>query len=253
MNPPRTADTPAFTPAFSPAPADCPVLELRQYTLHPGRRDELIDLFDREFVETQEAVGLGVIGQFRDLDDSDRFAWLRGFAGMDARREGLQAFYGGPVWAAHRDAANATMVDSSDVWLLRPAWPGAGLATQRAGRAAPGARARPPGVVLASVCPLLQVADAALLQVCRSRPPGAAQRHGWYVTEPAPNDYPRLPVHEGQPVLVHLAVYDDAAHVVQADPVAAALQRWLSAPPSIRRWAPTARSALHACAHPKEP
>ena len=26
------------------------VLELRQYTLHPGRRDELIALFEREFV-----------------------------------------------------------------------------------------------------------------------------------------------------------------------------------------------------------
>jgi hypothetical protein len=34
-----------------------PVAELRQYTLHGGRRDELIALFDREFVESQEAAG----------------------------------------------------------------------------------------------------------------------------------------------------------------------------------------------------
>src|SRR6185436_19195944 len=45
------------------------VVELRQYTLHPGMRDVLIDLFDREFVETQEALGMTVLGQFRDLDD----------------------------------------------------------------------------------------------------------------------------------------------------------------------------------------
>ncbi len=50
-----------------------PIVELRMYTLHPGRRDELIALFDREFVETQEAVGMQVIGQFYDLDDPDRF------------------------------------------------------------------------------------------------------------------------------------------------------------------------------------
>lgn len=231
---------------FTPAPADCPVIELRQYSLHPGRRDDLIDLFDREFVETQEAVGLGVIGQFRDLDDSDRFAWLRGFASMDTRREGLQAFYGGPVWAAHRDVANATMVDSSDVWLLRPAWPGAGLAPQRARRAAPGARTLPPGVVVASVCRLRQPADAVLLQARRLQAPGAARRQGWYVTEPARNDFPRLPVHEGQPVLVHLAVYGDAAQATQAVPLATVLQPWLSAPPTVRRWAPSARSALHA-------
>ncbi len=45
----------------------CPVVELRQYTLHPGKRDVLIDLFDREFLETQEEVGMRIIGQFRDL------------------------------------------------------------------------------------------------------------------------------------------------------------------------------------------
>lgn len=96
------------------------VLELRQYTLRPGRRDELIELFDREFVETQEAVGAQVLGQFRDLDDADRFVWLRGFADMATRGEALPAFYGGPVWREHHAKANATMIDSDDVLLLRP-------------------------------------------------------------------------------------------------------------------------------------
>ena len=40
------------------------VVELRQYTLHPGRRAELVELFDREFVEPQEQHGLQVIGTF---------------------------------------------------------------------------------------------------------------------------------------------------------------------------------------------
>jgi hypothetical protein len=54
------------------------VFELRQYTLYPDQRDVLIELFDREFVETQEAVGMRVVGQFRDLDRADRFVWVRG-------------------------------------------------------------------------------------------------------------------------------------------------------------------------------
>src|SRR5213594_3405617 len=99
----------------------CPVVELRQYALHPGKRDVLIDLFDREFIEPQEAVGIKVIGQFRDVDDPDRFVWLRGFRDMASRAKALQEFYGGPVWKAHREAANATMVDSDNVLLLRPA------------------------------------------------------------------------------------------------------------------------------------
>jgi len=48
-------------------PTCCPIVELRQYTLHPGKRDVLIDLFDREFVESREALGMKVIGQFSRL------------------------------------------------------------------------------------------------------------------------------------------------------------------------------------------
>lgn len=99
----------------------CPVIELRQYTLKPGQRDVLIELFDRHFVESQEAAGMTVIGQFRDRRQSDRFVWMRGFRDMTARHSALERFYGGPVWAAHRTAANDTMVDSDNVLLLRPA------------------------------------------------------------------------------------------------------------------------------------
>ena len=99
------------------------VIELRQYTLHPGQRDTLIDLFEREFVQPQRAAGIQLLGRYRDLDRPDRFVWLRGFADMAARPAALAAFYDGPVWRAHRDAANATMIDSDDVRLLRPALP----------------------------------------------------------------------------------------------------------------------------------
>jgi len=97
------------------------VVELRQYTLHPGQRDTLIDLFEQHFIEAQEQAGLRVIGQFRDLDHPDRFVWLRSFDSMPARKSALETFYGGPVWKAHREAANATMIDSDNVLLLRPA------------------------------------------------------------------------------------------------------------------------------------
>jgi hypothetical protein len=95
----------------------CPVVELRQYTLYPGKGGLLIELFDREFVESQELLGMKVLAQFRDLENADRFVWLRGFRNMSERAEGLKAFYTGPVWKAHRDAANATMIDSDNVLI----------------------------------------------------------------------------------------------------------------------------------------
>src|SRR5947207_301542 len=108
----------------------CPIVELRQYTLHPGKRDVLIDLFEREFIETQEAVGSKVIGQFRNVEDPDRFVWLRGFSDMTSRTKALQDFYGGPVWKTHREATNATMIDSDNVLLLHPPLPTSGFSLQ---------------------------------------------------------------------------------------------------------------------------
>jgi hypothetical protein len=109
------------------------VVELRQYTLRQARRDTLIDLFEERFLEPQNALGAQVIGTFRDCDDPDRFVWIRGFSDMNERQRSLEAFYGGSIWHANRDAANATIVDSDNVLLLRPAAAGYGFENQSAG------------------------------------------------------------------------------------------------------------------------
>ena len=62
----------------------------------------LIELFDREFVESQEALGMKVIGQFRDLDSSNRFVWLRGIRDMPSRAQALKDFYGTGLEGASR-------------------------------------------------------------------------------------------------------------------------------------------------------
>ena len=72
-----------------------------------------------------------VIGTFRDVDNPDRFVWLCGFTEMATRAQALQEFYGGPVWKAHREAANATMIDSDNVLLLRPARSSAGFSSDQ--------------------------------------------------------------------------------------------------------------------------
>jgi hypothetical protein len=241
-----------------PPPSDSSVVELRQYTLHPGRRDTLVELFDREFVETQEAAGMAVLGQFRDLDDPARFTWLRGFRDMPARRAALEAFYGGPVWRAHRDAANATMVDSDNVLLLRPAWPGAGLSMQGRLRVPPGSAARPTGLLDVGILTLREPATHELLALCRDmlRPlltDAGAQLTGFYVTEPSANDFPRLPVREGETVLVVLAMFPGVAAFdafirsgAWARVAQPQLGPWLARTMENLRLVPTARSALHA-------
>lgn len=247
-----------------PAPAappveDYAVIELRQYTLHPRQRDVLIELFEREFVEAQEAHGMRVLGQFRDLDQPDRFAWLRGFAGMPARHRALEGFYGGPVWAAHRSAANATMVNSDDVLLLRPAWPGAAAALPQHPRPATGASGPAPGMLAVIVFNLREPAAPALTDFCRQRLSAALQCDGahrvaWFCTEASPNTFARLPVREGENVLLALALYSGevplqalAASAAGLCNAAPALRCSLAREPDILRLQPTGRSALHGC------
>jgi quinol monooxygenase YgiN len=176
--------------------ADPQIVELRQYTLRPEQREVLIELFEREFIETQEAAGITLIGLFRDLDDPDRFVWLRGFQDMDQRREALTAFYGGPAWAAHREAANATMIDSDDVLLLRP---GANV------------KAEASGALIAITVQALDAESEDRFER-QTRPDlerAGAQVLAWWVTEPSANTFPRLPVREGDKVLVWMATYPD--------------------------------------------
>ncbi len=250
-----------MAPAVTAPPGTCcPIVELRQYSLHPGKRDVLIDLFDRKFIETQEAVGMKVIGQFRDLDDPNRFVWLRGFRDMSARARALTDFYGGPVWKAHRDAANATMIDSDNVLLLRPARPASGFSLENADRPRPGATDVSRGLVVATVYYFDSPADSGFVDFFeQSLQPALADTGApilaYFVTENSANNYPALPVREGEHAFVWFSLFEgETAHgrhltalarSTRWGEVTAELTRLLKGSPEVRKLSPTARSLLH--------
>lgn len=232
-----------------------PVLELRQYTLLPGKRDVLIELFEREFIEAQEATGMTVVGQFRDLDRSDRFVWFRAFPDMPTRARALTAFYDGPAWREHRGAANATLIDSDNVLLLRPARPNSGFATSAQPRPPRGATGEPASLVAAAIYSFDEAADAGIVELFERdlRPlleRGGGTVLGYFVTDRRPNNFPRLPVRQGETVFVWLAsfqdgkAYDAVVSTSEWRQAAQALSRRLKAPPEVLRLAPTPRSLL---------
>jgi NIPSNAP len=240
-----------------------PVVELRQYTLHPGKRDALIDVFDRNLVESQEATGMKIIGQFRDLDRPDCFGWMRGFDDMEARRQSLEAFYSGPVWAKHKNAANATMIDSDDVLLLRPAWPGSAFDLSGSARGAQDAstEAASPerSAVLAGIYHVNASAEAEFVAVFQREVVPLLARLGApliaaFVTEHAENTFPRLPVRAAENVVAAFFRFADLAALTRFQAALAASPEWqavyeklggyFSKPPETHRLVPTARSLL---------
>jgi len=215
------------------------IYEFRRYTLRPGSRDTLIELFERKFVESQEDSGIEVVGQFRDTDAPDVFSWLRAFPDMADRAAALGDFYGGPVWKANRDAANATMIDSDDVLLLRPAGP----RFPRSPRPPAGATARPSCLYVATIYhvepgfPAFFAQRVAPLLAKAGVPPVAC-----FESEHAANTFPALPVRTGENVFVWFARFERAQDEWEVD--VPALSAHLTAPAERMRLAPTARSAL---------
>jgi hypothetical protein len=236
------------------------VLELRQYTLHPGKRDVLIDIFDRNFVEGQEAHGMRIIGQFRDLDNPDRFVWLRSFPDMPTRATALNGFYFGPVWQTHRTAANPTMVDSDNVLLLRPAREGAGFPVETGALPPIDAKGAGKGLVVASIVYLRNTVPGPFADFFEKELKPEWEKAGAPIiaeltTESSANNFPRLPVREGERVFIWFAAFKDrAAHdeqrrALHTSPdwrvVSGKLSQWTHQPVEVLRLEPTARSRLH--------
>ncbi|HEY4388902.1 MAG TPA: NIPSNAP family containing protein [Ktedonobacteraceae bacterium] len=229
----------------------CPVIELRHYLHHPGRRDEFITLFDAYFIEEQERYGAFIPGHFRDRTNPDRFVWLRGFADMQMRRTALHDFYHvSPLWQAHRTAANDTIHDVSNVFLLRPARAATGFRLDPTNRPLKDAEDLAGGVISATIyafdtpvdlrfvdffentmIPLLRSAGATLL--------------GHFVTEPAENTYPALPVREGENVFVWFASFANEAAYNSYHSALTQNQEWItSIVPALHMWGASLEEVL---------
>ena len=77
------------------------IIEVRHYTLKPGRREEFIKFFEQENRDALRDAGMLVFGPLRDLDNSDKVHWMRAFSSLKERDRIKESFYGGPVWNRH--------------------------------------------------------------------------------------------------------------------------------------------------------
>lgn len=237
-----------------PRAAQDGVVELRQYTLRGGQREVLVSVFEKNFIESQDELGAYVLGIFRDLDDPDRFVWLRGFENMAARPAALSSFYGGPVWHAYGGVANATMIDSGNVLLLRPAGAGLGFPAR------PSKTTVSAGIIGATIHYLhdvdaahfTRVFDETLLPALMS---AGARPIARLVVEDSPNNFPRLPIRERDRTFVWFARWPDLAAEEAFVAAFSKLSGWrdsipeavlpaLMQKPERLRLAPTARSML---------
>ena len=211
-----------------------PLIEFRQYVIVPGRCERMVELFDTFFATAQDELGLPILGHFRVVGDPDRLVWLRGFADMATRPERLGAFYGGPVWAEHGTEAIGLVQSYDNVQLLREAAPGSGIAVDLAARPAGGGGES----ILATTYRLMTAPSAEFVARCTAL---LAPYHplGTYVTDPTPNNFPALPIREGEHLFTWFARASSGPAVDDG-----ALDSFFAGPPERLLLDPCARSGL---------
>src|SRR5215468_9373546 len=97
------------------------VIELRNYLLKADARERFTKYFEDHFIDSQNDLRGFVLGQFRIKGDDDKFFWIRGFEDMQTRLNFLRGFYEqGEVWKQFGPGANEMMLDSDNVYLLKP-------------------------------------------------------------------------------------------------------------------------------------
>ena len=128
----------------------------------------------------------------------------------------LASFYGGPAWKAHSAAANATMIDSDNVLLLRPVTARSGFPAPAAARPPAGHAQAPRSRVLVTLYYRDRPFDQAFADFFdrQARPvliDAGATPLACLQTEHAENTFPALPVRTGENVFAWLARFPSAS------------------------------------------
>ena len=93
------------------------IVEVRSYRIKPGHRAEFIQLFETRAVPAQRALGIKILGPLIDLENPNKFVFLRSFPSLEERDRMKNAFYEGPLWKNELEAIAMPMLDSYDVIL----------------------------------------------------------------------------------------------------------------------------------------
>jgi hypothetical protein len=93
------------------------IVEVRSYRVKPGRREEFIKFFETRAVPAQQAHGMKILGPLLDLENPNKFVFLRSFPSLDERDRMKNTFYEGELWKNELESIAMPMIDSYDVIL----------------------------------------------------------------------------------------------------------------------------------------
>jgi len=97
------------------------IVEVRSYRIKPGRREEFIEFFEKRSIPALRSHGMKVLGPLLDLENPNKFVWLRSFPSLEERDRMKDEFYEGELWKNELEASAMPMLESYDVILCETA------------------------------------------------------------------------------------------------------------------------------------
>jgi hypothetical protein len=182
---------------------DINVLELRNYLLKPNLADTFSQYFHSKFVAPMNDLGGYTLGEFKISGVDDRFVWLRGFANMKTRVQFLNDFYlNSPTWKEYGKGANEMMINSDNVYLLKPLHKNVLLKTDKTFT-----------VIDFYICnstieKVIKLFDTEYIPFLKTI---NVDDISFWISEMTKNDFPRLPVFQDKNLLVSITHYNDEA------------------------------------------
>lgn len=93
------------------------IVEVRSYRITPGRRAEFIEFFETRSVPALRDYGMQIMGPLIDLENPNKFVWLRSFPSLEERDRMKNEFYEGELWKNELEAIAMPMLESYEVAL----------------------------------------------------------------------------------------------------------------------------------------
>jgi heme-degrading monooxygenase HmoA len=97
------------------------IVEVRSYRIKPGHREEFIKFFETRAIPALRSHGMKVLGPLLDLENPNKFVWLRMFPSLDERERMRTDFYEGELWKNELESIAMPMLESYDVILCTTA------------------------------------------------------------------------------------------------------------------------------------
>lgn len=93
------------------------IVEVRSYRIKPGHRDEFIKVFESRAIPALREYGMKVVGPMLDVENPNKFVFLRSFPSLEKREPMKDAFYSSEIWKNELERFAMPLLDSYDVIL----------------------------------------------------------------------------------------------------------------------------------------